>query len=63
MNATTQQENQFEKDSAKYNRKYAVDFMAKQIARQNSDWTMLECVKEAERLYGRGVRPTVEDMR
>lgn len=57
--SSSKSEAQFESDCAKYNRKYAVQFMANEIARQHSDWTLLECVQEAERLYGRGVRPQV----
>ncbi len=46
---------QFEKDSNKYNRKYAIDALALEILRNGpSMMTMLEAIKEATRIYDSG---------
>jgi hypothetical protein len=59
----TKANEQQEKDDNKYNRKYAVAIMAQEIARRHTELLQSECVAEAERLYGRGERPTIESMR
>ena len=42
---------QFDRDSRKFNRKYAVHQMALEIMRRDSWLTMLEATKRAEAIY------------
>ena len=49
---------QFEKDSNKYNRKYAIHSLALEILRNGpSMMTMVEAIAEATRIYDNGNKP------
>ena len=49
-----------ERDATTGNEEVAVRFLSRQIMRQNSSLSQLEAVREARKLYARGIRDLFE---